>query len=170
MKPATLKQIAEQLNISISTVSKALKDYQDLIGICNCKSVSRNPDGSWAKPVSMTWQWKYIMNGLAVQDETLKLDGNHSGSIRQYDSIKKQWNVHYYTSKSIAKTLSVWNGNKKDDGRIILYKPQKAPNGVDGFARLTFYDISQKGYKWIGEWVDSSEKVIFPFWKIECLR
>ena len=30
MKPATLKQIAEQLNISISTVSKALKDYPDV--------------------------------------------------------------------------------------------------------------------------------------------
>lgn len=30
MKPATLKQIAEQLNISVSTVSKALKDYPDV--------------------------------------------------------------------------------------------------------------------------------------------
>ena len=30
MKPVTLKQIAEQLNISITTVSKALKDYPDV--------------------------------------------------------------------------------------------------------------------------------------------
>jgi LacI family transcriptional regulator len=30
MKPATLKQIAEHLNISITTVSKALKDYPDV--------------------------------------------------------------------------------------------------------------------------------------------
>jgi len=30
MKPTTLKQIAEQLNISVSTVSKALKDYPDV--------------------------------------------------------------------------------------------------------------------------------------------
>ncbi len=30
MKPVTLKQIAEQLNISITTVSKALKDYSDV--------------------------------------------------------------------------------------------------------------------------------------------
>jgi LacI family transcriptional regulator len=30
MKPVTLKQIAEQLNISIATVSKALKDYSDV--------------------------------------------------------------------------------------------------------------------------------------------
>ena len=30
MKPVTLKQIAEQLNISVTTVSKALKDYPDV--------------------------------------------------------------------------------------------------------------------------------------------
>ena len=30
MKPVTLKQIAEQLNISVTTVSKALKDYPDI--------------------------------------------------------------------------------------------------------------------------------------------
>ena len=30
MKPVTLKQISEQLNISITTVSKALKDYPDV--------------------------------------------------------------------------------------------------------------------------------------------
>ncbi|MFD0989319.1 LacI family DNA-binding transcriptional regulator [Mariniflexile jejuense] len=30
MKPVTLKQIAEQLNISVTTVSKALKDYSDV--------------------------------------------------------------------------------------------------------------------------------------------
>ncbi len=30
MKPVTLKEIAEQLNISVTTVSKALKDYPDV--------------------------------------------------------------------------------------------------------------------------------------------
>ena len=30
MKPVTLKQIAKQLNISITTVSKALKGYTDV--------------------------------------------------------------------------------------------------------------------------------------------
>ncbi|PQJ78428.1 hypothetical protein [Polaribacter porphyrae] len=146
---------------------KQLQDYKNLIGECNCTSTSRKPDGSWSKPIKMLWRWKYIMNGTAVQDETLKADGKHSGSIRQYDKDSLQWNVHYYSSATISKTLSTWHGNKKD-GKIILYKDQKAPNGTDGFSRLTFYDISNKGYKWIGEWVDKSEKVAFPFWKIEC--
>ena len=34
---------------------------------------------------------------------------------------------------------------------------------MDGFSRLTFYDITDKGFKWIGEWVDPTEKVTFPF-------
>ncbi|QNM86151.1 hypothetical protein H9W90_03265 [Polaribacter pectinis] len=149
---------------------KQLLDYKDLIGECNCISESRNPDGTWAKPTKMIWSWKYIMNGTAVQDETLKEDGIHSGSIRQYNKDSLHWNVHYYSSANISSTLSVWNGNKNKEGKIVLYKKQKAPNGAEGFSRLTFYDIDKKGYKWIGEWVDKSEKIVFPFWKISCVK
>lgn len=147
-----------------------LQDYKALIGVCDCMSESRKPDGSWAKPVKMTWRWKYIMNGMAVQDETLKEDGVHSGSIRQYDKDSLRWNVHYYSTKGISSQLPVWNGNKKSDGKIVLYRDQKAPNGTKGFFRLTFYNISEKGYNWIGEWVDKTEKIVYPTWKINCIR
>lgn len=149
---------------------KQLQDYKQLIGISKCESVSRNKDQSWAKPVKMTWKWKYIMNGKAVQDETIKADGRHSGSIRQYSKDSLRWNVHYYSSSGVTATLPVWNGNKNKEGKIVLYRPQKAPNGMDGFYRLTFYDISEKGYKWVGEWVDKSEKIAFPTWKISCTK
>jgi len=145
-------------------------DYQQLIGECDCKSESRNPDNTWAKPVDMIWRWKYIMNGMAVQDETIKSDGKHSGSIRQYSKDSLRWYVHYYSSAAIASKLSAWEGNKNKDGNIVLYKEQKAPNGTEGFSRLTFYDIDKKGYKWIGEWVDKTETVVFPFWKITCAK
>lgn len=149
---------------------KQLQDYKDLIGLSKCESVNRKPDQSWAKPVKMTWKWKYIMNGKAVQDETLKEDGGHSGSIRQYSKDSLRWNVHYYSSRGIPSTLPVWNGNKNEDGKIVLYRKQKAPNGMEGFYRLTFYDISKKGYKWVGEWVDTTEKIVFPTWKISCTK
>lgn len=149
---------------------KEVQDYQDLIGLCNCTSTSRKPDGSWAKPIKMTWEWRYIMNGMAVQDLTLKEDNRHSGSIRQYDAVKKQWNVHYYASSSASQTLSTWNGNKNEEGKIVLYKTQKAPNGTEGYFRLTFYDISDKGYKWVGEWTDLKEKIVYPTWKISCVK
>lgn len=147
-----------------------LDDLKPFIGLCDCNSQRANQDGSWGEAVKMTWKFKYIMNGMAIQDETLKDDGAHSGSIRQFNADSLKWYVHYYASSSATPKLSSWEGVKNKDGRIILYKPQKAPNGVDGFSRLTFYDISKVGYKWIGEWVDTSEKVTFPFWKIDCTR
>lgn len=146
-----------------------IKDFEPMIGHCNCKSTARKPDGTWAESQNMTWTFKYIMNGKGVQDETLKEDGAHSGSIRQFIADSSKWFVHYYASKSPSTRLSTWTGNKKD-GKIILYKDQKAPNGMEGFYRLTFYDMSKTGYKWVGEWVDKTEKIIYPTWKIECTR
>ncbi|NNF85661.1 MAG: DUF4440 domain-containing protein, partial [Winogradskyella sp.] len=122
------------------------------------------------KPIDMTWEWKYIMNGMAVQDETLKADGKHSGSIRQFIADSSRWYVHYYASGSPSSTLPTWEGNKKENNNIVLYRDQKAPNSMDGFYRLTFYDINDNGYKWIGEWVDKSEQVVYPTWKIDCKK
>ena len=147
-----------------------IKDFHPLIGECQCKSESRNPDQSWAEPIDMIWRWKYIMNGMAVQDETLKNDGKHSGSIRQFIADSSRWYVHYYSSAAPSTTLGTWEGNREDNGNIVLYRDQKAPNGMDGYSRLTFYDIDETGYKWIGEWIDQSNTVSFPFWKISCTR
>ena len=146
-----------------------IKDYAPLIGACDCKSTSRKQDGTWNAPVDMVWKWKYIMNGKAVQDETLKADGSHSGSIRQFIADSSKWYVHYYTSKAPTTTLSTWTGNKKD-GKIVLYKDHTAPNGTPGYYRLSFYDISKTGYKWVGEWVDKTETITYATWKIECTR
>ena len=147
-----------------------LLDYKDLIGTCNCESQSRKPDGTWADPIKMVWKWKYIMNGMAVQDETLKEDGQHSGSIRQFDLDSLKWHVHYYASANTAPKLPTWHGVKSKDQKIILYKDHKAPNGTDGFYRLTFYDITKEGFNWIGEWIDKSKSFIFPNWKITCKK
>ncbi|WP_299889935.1 hypothetical protein [uncultured Lacinutrix sp.] len=148
---------------------KQIKDYEAMIGICNCKSTKRKQDGTWNDAEDMVWEWKYIMNGTAVQDQTLKTDGSHTGSIRQFIKDSSRWYVHWYSSKTPSTKLPVWEGNKKD-GKIILYKKQKAPNGTDGYVRLSFYDMSKTGYKWIGEWVDKTETIVFPTWKIECTR
>ena len=91
------------------------------------------------------------MNGLAVQDETIKEDGSHSRSIRQFKADSSRWYVHYYSLKGLSTTLPTWEGGKNEDGNIILYRDNTAPNETKGWYRLTFYDISDLGYKWIGE-------------------
>jgi len=147
-----------------------LLNFAPMIGECDCKSQTRNPDQSWAEPVDMLWRFKYIMNGMGIQDETLKLDGKHSGSIRQFITDSTRWYVHYYSSGSPSTILPSWEGNKTEDGKIVLYRKQKAPNGMDGSYRLTFYDMSKEGYKWIGEWVNPDESIVFPTWKIDCTK
>lgn len=146
-----------------------IKDFQPMMGTCECKSYNKNQDGSWAAAVDMTWEFKYIMNGMSVQDQTLKADGKHSGSIRQFNSEQETWYVHYYSSASAPAQLSTWHGGKKGS-EIILYRDQKAPNGMDGKYKITFHDISDTGFNWLGEWVNADESFKFPTWKITCKR
>jgi len=146
-----------------------LADFAEMIGSCDCLSQNRNPDGSWQDTVKMAWTFEYIMNGLAVQDKTYKENGTYAGSIRLFNADSSRWYVHYYSSAFAASNLSAWAGNRTDD-KIILSMPQKAPNGMEGFSRLTFYNISEQGYKWIGEWHNPDTTIIYPFWKIECSK
>jgi len=147
-----------------------IKDYNLMIGECHCLSTSRNQDQSWADPIEMVWRWKYILNGMGVQDETLKSDGGHSGSIRQYNQDSSRWYVHYYSSKAASSTLSTWEGSKTSDGDIVLYKEQPSPTGAEGNYRLTFSNINESGYDWVGEWVNLDETIVYPTWKITCKR
>lgn len=149
---------------------KELLDFAPLIGECDCKSTSRNQDGSWAETTDMIWRFKYIMNGHAIQDETLKDDGAYSGSIRQFIADSTRWYVHYYSNKGPTPILPAWEGNKQEDGNIILYREQKAPNGMEGFYKITFGEINEKGFKWTGEWVNPDETIVYPTWKIECTK
>jgi len=147
-----------------------IKDYKKLIGLCDCLSESRNQDKSWKEPVKMTWKFKYIMNGMGIQDEIIKDNKTYSGSIRQFDPETKKWYVHYYSHPRISKQLSVWVGDKTEKGDVVLYRDSTAANGTEGFYRLTFYEINDEGFKWVGEWTDKSEAVVYPTWKISCKK
>lgn len=149
---------------------QGIMDFQPLIGESTCQSVTRNQDGTWADSIQMLWRFKYIMNGWAVQDETLKADGRHSGSIRQFNQDSAKWYVHYYASAGPSPTLSSWEGSKNDEGNIVLYREQKAPNGMDGFYRLTFSNISNTHFDWAGEWVNTDESIVYPTWRIYCKK
>ncbi|MCB0375165.1 MAG: DUF4440 domain-containing protein [Sinomicrobium sp.] len=149
---------------------KELLDFAPMIGECDCSSQTRNPDQTWQKPVAMVWRFKYIMNGMAVQDETLKEDDFYAGSIRQFIADSSRWYVHYYNARTPAPVLPSWKGGKNKDGKIVLYRDQKAPNGMEGWYRITFYAIDAAGFRWIGEWVPKDESFAFPTWKIDCKK
>lgn len=148
---------------------KQLADFEEMIGSCDCLSQNRNPDGSWQDTLKMVWVFEYIMNGLAVQDKTYLENNRYAGSIRMFNSDSSNWYVHFYASTSAASKLNTWSGNREND-KIVLSRPQKTPSGMEGFSRLTFYDISDDGFKWIGEWHNPDTTIVYPFWKIECVK
>lgn len=152
------------------TAPKGTGDFDPLIGTCDCKSVSRNPDGTWQDSLRMEWQFKYIMNGTAVQDEVWRENDLMAGSIRQYNADSALWYVSYYTSSVIPASLPVWSGTKHQEGNIVLYKDQQAPNGADGFSRLTFHNITVNSFDWKGEWISADESIVYPFWTITCSK
>jgi hypothetical protein len=147
----------------------AFADFAPMIGICDCKSVQRNPDGTWQDTTMIVWKYKYIFNGNAIQDITWKADSTYTSSIRQYQKDSARWVVTFFSYPGVTATPGTWLGGKSGDD-IILKQPQKAPNGMDGVSRLTFYDISESGYKWKGEWVSSTGKFVYPFWTINCIK
>ncbi len=144
-------------------------DFDPMVGVCDCRSLSRNPDGSWQDTTNMVWQFKYVLNGTAVQDEVWR-DGNYASSIRQYHADSAQWIVTYYSFPFVAYKPGVWYGNKQDDGSIVLKQPQVAPNGMNGVSTLTFYEISSEGFNWKGEWIKDDGTVTYPFWRIWCRK
>ena len=149
---------------------KEILDFAPLIGENHCISTSRGGNQEWTEPVDMTWRFKYILNGHGVQDETLKADGQHSGSIRQFIPDSNKWYVHYYSTLGPTTILPSWEGNKTKEEEIILYRPQIAPNGMEGFYKINFYDITDTTFKWLGEWVTPDESFSYPTWKIECVK
>ena len=144
-------------------------DFQPMIGLCDCKSVARNQDGTWADTLDMTWKFKYIMNGTAVQDEVWRENGLYAGSIRQFHQDSGVWIVSYFSNPGIPFTPGIWRG-KKESNQIVLYQDQKAPNGMEGDSRLTFYEMDQAGFKWKGEWVSKNKQFTYPFWTIACKK
>lgn len=144
-------------------------DWQPLIGTCICSSIQRNPDGTWQDTTQLSWVWKYIMEGKAVQDITIKGDGNHTTSIRQYLPDSSKWYVTFFSANGVASSPPTWAGGKVDND-IILYKKHTAPNGMEGFYKITFSEISDHGFNWLGEWVNPDESIRYPTWKIFCRK
>ena len=146
-----------------------ISDFAGMIGRSDCLSLRRNPDGSWQDSLKMIWEFKYILNGHAIQDLTFNEKGINATSIRQYNKDSANWVVSYNATGFVSNTPGVWLGNREGD-KVVLKQNQKAPNGAEGFSRLTFFNIREEGFDWKGEWVDKAETITYPFWYIWCRK
>ncbi len=66
--------------------------------------------------------------------------------------------------------MSVWVGDKTEKVDIVLYRDSTDANGTEGFYPLTFYEINDESFKWVGEWTDKTGSNVYPTWKISCKK
>jgi hypothetical protein len=96
-------------------------------------------------------------------------ENSYASSIRLFEPDSGVWVVSYHSVPGIPKSIPSWVGTKEGD-KIVLDMPQVAGNGMEGVSRLTFSEISSKGFNWKGEWINEAAAVVYPFWQIWCKK
>jgi len=71
------------------------------------------------------------------------------------------------------KVCVTFNANLLQNGPLVetysfLNRPR--PLHADGLFKITFYDMTDEGYKWIGEWPNPDESIVYPTWALDCKR
>jgi len=144
-----------------------LTQFHFMVGKSDCTEERLNNATQQWEQSARTWDAHYTMNGFAIFDSGRS--GNASnGNMRIFDPASKQWQVHFFSMPIYGS--GTWAGGMEGDN-MVLRQPQKAPGtDFDGFSRLTFSNISDQGFDWIGEWVSEDDSVVFPFWRISCQK
>jgi hypothetical protein len=142
-----------------------LSQFSFMIGQNDCNEQRlNNATGKWDSG-ERTWDAQYYLNGFAIRDSG-RSGTRSNGNVRIFDTASQQWNVTFFSMP--AYSSGVWSGGM-DDEKMVLLRPQKAPGtDFDGFSRLTFSNIDDRGFDWTGEWVSADGNTVFPFWRISC--
>ena len=150
---------------------KEIKTFDQLIGLCNCKSLQYDRNGNPGDTVALKWRWKYILNGNGVQDDGWY--GNDTiqsafTSIRILNPQTKKWQVPFFTP-NMTRAPSIWIGGKEKE-EIILKRPYTVQDSIQVVSTLTFSNISSKGFNWEGKSFFPQRNISNVFWKIWCTK
>lgn len=150
---------------------KEIKTFDQLIGLCNCKSVQYDRSGNPGDTVALKWRWKYILNGNGVQDDGWY--GNDTiqsafTSIRILNPQTKKWQVPFFTP-NMARPASIWHGGKEGNN-IVLKRPYQVQDSIQVVSTLTFSNISSEGFNWEGKSFFPATNNANVFWKIWCKK
>lgn len=144
-----------------------LAQFHFMVGENDCSEERLNSATQQWERSARTWDAHYTMNGFAILD-TGRSGSTSNGNMRIFDPLSGQWQVHFFSMPVYGS--GIWTGGMEQD-KMVLRQPQKAPGtDFDGVSRLTFFNISDQGFSWIGEWVSEDGSVVIPFWRISCWK
>ena len=142
--------------------------FDFMIGEFSCTDKVRNADGEWEE-IEAIWTASYFLNGYGVQDRYWS-ERNATSNIRIFDPVEKQWNITFFdTSGSPG---GVWRGGKEGEN-MVFRQAQTAPSGTEGVSRLTFSNITDNRFEWVGAFVageGTDQEFIFEFWTSSCQK
>ncbi|MRX26575.1 hypothetical protein [Kangiella sp. HZ709] len=132
-----------------------VKQLLPLIGSWSCQSSSLQPDGNWQKTSNRSqWDWKYILNGHAIQDfwypNESNLEAPGAGTnLRTYDPVKDAWEMVWTFDK--YSRFQTFNASFKDNKWVMQGEYPASKTRPAHMARITFYNISNKYFDWYYE-------------------
>ncbi len=139
--------------------------FDFMVGICDCTDSVRTADGSWFGYPSV-WRAKYFLNGYAIQDNYFHGKG-HTSNLRIFDPKTETWKVtfmqvlpNYFTG--------TWEGGM-EGSEMVLSRESTNSKGIKTKSRLTFYNISEKGYDWKAEQIRADGSA-YATWKQFCKK
>ena len=134
--------------------------FSFMVGEFSCDDKTLGQDGKWTES-KVVWNSTYFLNGGGIQDRFWSTQVVATGT-RIFDKKKGKWIVNYFQTAP-AYFAGVWEGKKEGEEMIM-----RAPRG-EGESRLTFHNITEDGFDWVGESVTKDGKAS-PFWIIACKR
>ena len=121
-------------------------------------------NGAWKK-MQGVWITNYTLNGYAIQDH-YRNEMYAGTSLRLYNQQEDHWQVHFFGMP--GGHTGVWVGGKIED-RIVLTSEQQAPDGSTVTSRLSFSQITESGFEWLGERI-TADGTVTPTWRISARR
>lgn len=140
-----------------------LADFAFFIGAFNCTDSQRRPDGTM---VSFQAQWNghYFMNGHGIQDQYWA-PGFYTSNIRLFDERVGKWKVTFFAEPGYS--TGTWVGGRSGDD-IVLERTTIGAGGTDTVSKLTFYEISDAGFRWRGQ--SSTGDDFVTTWTSDCVK
>ena len=165
-KPGGETQIKSKLNADAPWETEFLGK---LVGMWKAKQSTLNPDGSWSENKSRAkWNWYYILEGHAIQDDWIKLDSLNNETIvgtniRIYNTGEKRWYMAWIdkTNRRLASFTAV-----NESGTVIM----DGTNAKGRHVRNTFFNITQNEFEWKQEWTFDEGKSWVEVARIHCER
>lgn len=121
-----------------------------LIGEWAITTETRQQDGSWQESGWAQWNFYFILEGHAIQDDWLAGDPpigdppmlQRGTNIRIYDPAEDRWEMAWIANS--ARSLSTYMATNEPDGSVVMTSHWGVPN----MRRITFFDMQEDSFEW----------------------